>query len=236
MDYQLQPFGDNAVMVIFGEKNERSIHQHVQKLADFLQDNPFDWMTAYIPAFTNITLFYEPIKIMQENDTTDPYSVVCKDLESVLGNLQHVPQTPANTIDIPVCYGGAYGPDLEVIAKHNQLTREEVIRIHSQGDYLVYMIGFSPAFPYIGGMSDKINTPRKATPRISIPAGSVGIAGGQTGIYPLASPGGWQIIGRTPLKLFQPASEKPSLLKAGDRVRFTPISEMAYQKWGDAND
>jgi inhibitor of KinA len=123
-----------------------------------------------------------------------------------------------------VCYGGELGPDLEFVAEHNKLSAEEVIGIHSASVYLVYMIGFAPGFPYIGGMSGKIAAPRRSSPRLKIPAGSVGIAGSQTGIYPIETPGGWQLIGQTPLKLFQPESKSPSLLKAGDVIQFKPIS------------
>src|SRR5699024_4926794 len=133
-------------------------------------------------------------------------------------------------VEIPVLYGGDYGPDLDLVAHRNQLSTEEVIRIHSERDYLVYMIGFAPGFPYVGGMDERIEAPRKENPRQSIPAGSVGIAGKQTGIYPFESPGGWQIIGRTPAQLFLPESNPPTLIQPGDRLRFVPIDEAEYVK------
>ncbi|MBO1911088.1 5-oxoprolinase subunit PxpB, partial [Microvirga sp. 3-52] len=116
------------------------------------------------------------------------------------------------------------GPDLEYVAKSNNLSIEEVIQIHSENEYLVYMIGFAPGFPFLGGMDKRIATPRKETPRLTIPSGSVGIAGKQTGVYPLETPGGWQIIGRTPLDLFLPDMSPPTLLEAGDKIRFMPVS------------
>lgn len=131
-------------------------------------------------------------------------------------------------IEIPVCYGGEFGPDLEYVAAHHHLSTDEVIRIHCSSEYLIYAIGFAPGFPYMGGMSEQIATPRKSTPRLVIPAGSVGIAGKQTGIYPLATPGGWQLIGRTPLALFQPHQYPPVLLQSGSYIRFRAIDHAEY--------
>jgi inhibitor of KinA len=131
-------------------------------------------------------------------------------------------------VEIPTSYGGEFGPDLDFVASHNGLTSEEVIRIHSSQDYLVYMLGFTPGFPYLGGDLGKIATPRLGKPRMKVPAGSVGIAENQTGIYPIESPGGWRIIGRTPLKLFTPLQPPYFLLAAGDMVRFAPINQGQY--------
>jgi inhibitor of KinA len=128
------------------------------------------------------------------------------------------------TMEIPVRYGGADGPDLEEVAALNHLSAEEVIAIHSGAEYLVHFLGFSPGFPYLGGMPESIAAPRLETPRRSVPAGSVAIGGRQTGIYPTASPGGWRIIGRTPLRLFQPEADPPVLLQMGDHVRFVPVA------------
>jgi inhibitor of KinA len=130
----------------------------------------------------------------------------------------------ARLVEIDVCYGGEFGPDLEEVARLRGLSVDEVVRIHSTGDYLVYMIGFSPGFPYLGGLDSRIATPRRAAPRTLVPAGSVGIGGDQTGVYPIASPGGWQLIGRTPQQIFVVSREPPTLIQAGDRVRFRSIS------------
>src|ERR671914_867162 len=132
------------------------------------------------------------------------------------------------TVGIPVHYGGNFGPDLGFVALHNELTEQQVIEIHSQPMYLVYMIGFAPGFPYLGGMSERLASPRRESPREKIPAGSVGIAGSQTGVYPIETPGGWQLIGRTPLRLFRPDKDDPSLLRTGDRVRFHAIEPAEY--------
>jgi inhibitor of KinA len=133
-------------------------------------------------------------------------------------------------VEIPVCYGGEFGADLDFVAKHANLTPGEVIEIHSAADYLVHMIGFAPGFPYLGGMSSKIAAPRRSSPRLKVPAGSVGIAGEQTGIYPLETPGGWQLIGRTPLALFRPEQDPPTLLQPGDIVRFRPITPQQFRE------
>lgn len=141
-------------------------------------------------------------------------------------------------ITIPVCYGGELGPDLADVAALNKITTDEVINLHSSATYLVHMIGFVPGFAYLGGMPETIAAPRKATPRAAIPAGSVGIAGMQTGIYPLQTPGGWQLIGQTPVKLFDPTRPVPALLKAGDRVQFKRIGMDEFrhlQKTTDAD-
>ncbi|MDU2065933.1 MAG: 5-oxoprolinase subunit PxpB, partial [Sporomusaceae bacterium] len=132
-------------------------------------------------------------------------------------------------LHFPVCYGGEYGPDLAFVAEHHQMKEDEVIAIHTSVPYLVYMLGFTPGFPYLGGMSEKIATPRLAKPRTAIPAGSVGIAGSQTGFYPIESPGGWQLIGRTPLPVFAPESSQPFVVAAGDYLLFESVSQQEYQ-------
>jgi inhibitor of KinA len=138
------------------------------------------------------------------------------------------PLPEPRTLEIPVAYGGVYGPDLEGVAALTGHTPQEVIEIHAGAEYLVYFLGFSPGFPYLGGMPESIAVPRRETPLGRVPAGSVAIGGRQTGIYPTASPGGWRIIGRTPLRLFQPEAERPVLLEMGDRVRFVPMSQAGF--------
>ena len=137
-------------------------------------------------------------------------------------------ETRKRIFEIPVCYGGEYGPDIQNIAEHAGLSQEEVIQIHSSRDYLIYMLGFLPGFTYLGGLDERLHTPRLANPRIRIPAGSVGIGGSQTGIYPLDSPGGWQLMGMTPGKTYDPARETPILVEAGDYIRFVPVEEEEY--------
>ena len=152
---------------------------------------------------------------------------VLKNIEKSLDSIE-IPLP--KIIEIPTTYGGEYGPDIENVANQNRISVEEVIKIHSSKTYLIYMLGFTPGFPYLGGMDERIATPRLKTPRTKIAGGSVGIAGSQTGIYPIDSPGGWQLIGKTPLMLYSPHRESPILLSSGDYIKFVPINEAEYKK------
>ncbi|TYR79366.1 5-oxoprolinase subunit PxpB [Priestia megaterium] len=226
--YTIYPLGDSGLVVSFGDEIQLSVHEQVQKLTKLLEAEPFEGMIEYVPAFTTVTIYYHPW-IVGDKGKHDPYQVVKERVESLLKHDRKEVVAESRLIDIPVCYGGEYGPDLIEVAKHNSLTEQEVIHIHTSKEYLVYMIGFAPGFPYLGGMSEKIAAPRKETPRSAIPKGSVGIAGKQTGIYPIETPGGWQLIGRTPLALFTPNAASPSLLRAGDRIRFVEITQEEYE-------
>ncbi|MHB8904561.1 MAG: 5-oxoprolinase subunit PxpB, partial [Melioribacteraceae bacterium] len=151
-------------------------------------------------------------------------------IKSLLTEERSVKTPPPEVIEIPVCYDEEFAPDISIVAKHNSLTIEQVIQIHSQPEYLVYFLGFSPGFPYLGEMPKEIVTPRLLTPRLKVPAGSVAIGGDHTGIYPISSPGGWNIIGRTPLRLFSPENENPTLLKMSDRIKFVPITKKEFEQ------
>ncbi|WP_279326821.1 5-oxoprolinase subunit PxpB [Bacillus litorisediminis] len=236
MDYRLFPLGENAVMIELGDDIQLDTHHKVQMISSFLDHQSIEWMVEYIPAFTTVTIFYDPMKIIDQTNHLSPYQVVCDSISNWFTHLKMDDSIPSRVVEIPVCYGGEFGPDLEFVAKHNGLTIDEVITIHASGDYIVYMIGFAPGFPYIGGMSEKILAPRRQSPRLKIPAGTVGIAGKQTGVYPIETPGGWQLIGKTPLKLFRPQDNPPSLLKAGDKIRFIPISCSEYKELEDVNN
>lgn len=233
MEYSLHPLGDNAVIIELGEDMNIETQKKVEMISSFFDDHPPDWIIEYIPAFTTVAIFYDPVKVINIHNNgflKPPYDCVCDDLKNMLTGVKVSETVEPRVVEIPVCYGGELGPDLDYVANSNGITTEEAIEIHSNGDYLVYMIGFAPGFPYIGGMSDKIATPRRESPRLKIPAGTVGIAGKQTGVYPIETPGGWQLIGKTPLKLFQPNEASPSLLKAGDKIRFKPITYKMYQE------
>lgn len=197
-------------------ETQRKIRQWCRLLEQTELEGIIDWL----PTYTNITFYYAP-------DVWE-YDQLVRYLQHLADRLEPSAHIHVRVHEIPVCYGGEFGPDLAEVADYHGLRAEEVIEIHTAPQYLVYMIGFAPGFPYLGGMSPAIATPRLAEPRSKIPAGSVGIAGAQTGIYPLESPGGWRIIGRTPLSLFTVEREPPSLLKAGDQVRFRPISRDEY--------
>lgn len=233
MDARTFPLGDSAIVISFGDEIDLTTHRHVMRftghLAAYIERHGHPAVLEMVPAFTTVTVYYSPL---QAN-----YAQLEALLSQVLTELPDATtQPPAKVVELPVCYGGEYGPDLDNVSRHNHLSVEEVIQIHTSVDYLVYMIGFSPGFPYLGGMPEQIATPRLETPRLSVPAGSVGIAGQQTGVYPTSSPGGWQLIGRTPAVLFQPGQNPPSLLAAGDRVRFRPVTQEQYQEYQTNNE
>lgn len=241
--YKLTPFSETGIMVTFGNEIKESIHHKVASLSDYLEEHPFTGLVEYIPAFTSVTVFYNPMEVRNLNVELSAdinpimplsYQIVAQMLENILTELNPESDFQATVIEIPVCYGGEFGPDLEYVAEYHKMTPEEVIKIHTQGNYLVYMIGFAPGFPYLGGLSEKIATPRRSSPRLVIPAGSVGIAGDQTGAYPIETPGGWQLIGRTPVSLFRPQDDPPILLRSGNLVKFKPISLEEYHQIKEA--
>ena len=227
--FQLYPLGDNAVVLQFGDTISPAINETIRSYARALEEHPLDGLIEWVPGYTTLTLFYDPWLLSKEGQE-DPYQRLVNHINSFAATTRKSKSSRSRLVEIPVCYGGDAGPDLEIVARHNSISPEEVVALHSQSEYRVYMIGFAPGFPYLGGMNSRISAPRKDSPRLRIPAGSVGIAGGQTGIYPIETPGGWQLIGRTPLKLFNPAQNPPTLLQAGDRVRFILITEEEYRQ------
>jgi inhibitor of KinA len=231
---KMYPLGDSAIVVQLGSGIQQETHQKVQVLSAYLHKHPIPGMYEYVPAFTSVTIYYDMLEIasLKSNDEQkSPYEMVYSTLKQILISIDSEGKYEPETVEIPVCYGEEFGPDLEHVAKHNGLTPEEVIQLHSQGEYLTYMVGFAPGFPYLGGLSEKLATPRRDAPRLKIPAGTVGIAGMQTGVYPIETPGGWQLIGSTPISLFRPKQHPPTLIKAGNIVRFRPISRSEYDKW-----
>ncbi|MGG3642854.1 5-oxoprolinase subunit PxpB [Bacillus gobiensis] len=228
----ISSLGDSAITVRFGEEINQKVHEMVQTAARYFEDHPFKGFIECVASFTSITLFYDPWVVYKDSKQA-PFEWVKSNIEESLDKMPGSLESTARTIRIPVCYGGRFGPDLQEVAASNGLRDDEVIDIHTNGEYTVYMIGFAPGFPFLGGLDEKIAAPRRSSPRTSIPKGSVGIAGKQTGVYPISTPGGWQLIGQTPLALFRPLSEPPSLLQAGDIVKFHPISEeefLAYEE------
>ncbi len=222
------PLGDSALVIQLGEQISPEVHQRVQAAVHWLEQQTEAWLIEWVPAFTTLTLYYDPWLASNEGRLL-PYERVVQFVQAMLPHLAYSDIQDKRLIEVPVCYGGALGPDLAEVAQHTKLSEKEVIQLHSQPDYLVYMIGFAPGFPYLGGMNKALTAPRKQSPRARVPAGSVGIAGEQTGIYSIETPGGWQLIGRTPLSLFDVQRDSPSLLKAGDRFRFVPVTEAEYR-------
>lgn len=228
LPFQMYPLGDSAIVLQFGRAASPEVNQKIRAFVSVLESNPFRGMAELVPAYSTLTIYYNPW-VLSECGRHPAFSRVQELLKEMAGKTgKEEEMQRAGLVKIPVCYGGRYGPDMEEVAQKSGLSPEEVIAVHSAPEYLVYMMGFVPGFPYLGGMDARIATPRKAVPRQKIPAGSVGIAGEQTGIYSLGTPGGWQLIGRTPLKLFNPERESPALLQAGDRIRFVPVSEEEY--------
>jgi len=224
------PLGDAAIVLEFGTSISEATHRSILAAAAYLDQHTFPGFIEYVPAFTTLTVYYDPWQT-SEAGQLNPYESVAETLRRLLEQVPPaVTDAPAPVVEIPVCYGGAHGPDLQEVARHVGVTPAEVIKLHTQPTYLVYMLGFAPGFPYLGGMNQRLTTPRKTQPRALVPVGSVGIAGPQTGIYSLPTPGGWQLIGRTPQPLFTPATSPPSLLQAGQRLRFVAISEREYQQ------
>jgi len=214
--------GEKAVVIEFGNEISSDINIKVRSMMIAVQNYNWNFVDELIPTYRSLMIQYNPLLIT--------YDVLIQKLQELEKNLSKIDIPSPNVIEIPVCYGHEYGEDLLVVSEHNGIKVEDVINIHTSTNYLIYMIGFTPGFPYLGGMDEKIATPRLAKPRIKIDAGSVGIAGSQTGVYPVDSPGGWQIIGRTPVKLYDAERETPILLKTGDYIKFTSVSRDEYLK------
>jgi inhibitor of KinA len=219
---RLAPLGDRAIVVSFDDAFDEATLQQILSFSQALERAALPGVRESTPGLSTVTIYYDPLQVRLPD--------VLARLERLLDELpKHETPLPQRTIEIPVCYGGQFGPDLPFVAEHSGLKVEEVVELHVAGVYRVYMLGFVPGFPYLGGLSPRITAPRRATPRLKTPAGSVGIAGEQTGVYPLETPGGWQLIGRTPLRLFRTEQSPPSLLEPGDRVRFRAISDNEFQ-------
>lgn len=209
--------GDSALVVEFGNEISEGISHRVRAMQAVLEHEPLQGIMELVPTYRSLMVHYNPRTLNHGQVSDHLYEAISKMEDLVLPS--------PKIIEIPTLYGGDAGPDLPFVARHNGLQPEEVIHIHSGRNYLIYMLGFTPGFPYLGGMDPRIATPRLDNPRTKIAGGSVGIAGSQTGIYSIDSPGGWQIIGWTPVLLFDPGAEQPFLLKAGNYIRFIPVSE-----------
>ncbi len=214
--------GDTGVLVEYGDAISPEINIKVRTMAMAVAEEKPVGIVEVIPTYRSLLIVYDPL-----STDLQTLEVALWALES---RLDQVEILPPKIVEIPVGYGGDLGPDIEFVAQIHHLTVEDVIKIHSRVAYQIYMIGFTPGFPFLGGLPEELHTPRLETPRPLVPAGSVGIANNQTGIYPIESPGGWRLIGRTPLSLFSPWKEAPFLYCAGDMIKFVPISEEEYHR------
>lgn len=230
--WRIEPVGDSALLIGFGDRVDPAIGHRVQAFVAHLLARPLRAVRDVVPAFSTVTLHYRPEQVPGSGGT--PYErlrlQVRQRLEIDLGADTAEPRL----FEVPVWYGGEAGPDLDDVARQRKLPPEEVVRRHVASAHVVYMLGFAPGFPFIGGLDPALQMPRRTTPRTSVPPGSVAIARDQTCIYPLDTPGGWNIIGRTPLRLFDAAAEPPCLLGPGDAIRFVPIDETAYRNMASA--
>jgi inhibitor of KinA len=213
---RFQRASDQSLLIYFGDKITRQAHEDIRRLLRLLELEPIAGVRNLHPAYSSVLVNFDARKL--QHDALQGI------LKQYLARLQNIALPAPRRVEIPVCYGGDHGPDLLDVSALQKITPQQVIELHSSVTYVVYFLGFVPGFAYLGELPEALVLPRLHTPRRKVPPGSVGIAGNQTGIYPFATPGGWRLLGRTPVSMFQPDREELSLLSIGDRVRFTPIS------------
>jgi inhibitor of KinA len=215
--------GDRGLLLEFGDEISREINEKVRRMALAIHAEAIEGIIETIPTYRSLLIIYNPVILPMED--------LKERLKRMEKGLQQTPLPEPKLTRIPVVYGGNYGPDLEEVAKYLHVSPEEVVQLHCSKPYLIYMIGFMPGYPYMGELPQALVTPRLKTPRLLVPKGSVAIAQRQTGIYSMESPGGWQILGRTPVELFHPEKDPPALLQMGDFVQFYQISEKEFHDW-----
>lgn len=213
---RFQPASDQSLLVHFGQEISLETHREIVSFLKLLEAEPLDGIVNVHPAYTSVLVKFDSLKFAHEE--------VGALLTPYLARLHEVKLPEPRLREIPVCYGGEFGPDLEEVAATHKFSVEEVIRLHSSATYTAYFLGFVPGFAYLGGLPEQLATPRRPAPRKAVPAGSVAIGGNQTGVYPTATPGGWRLIGRTPIKLFDPVSAHSSFFEIGDQVCFIPTT------------
>jgi len=213
---RFQPASDQSLLIYFGQRITLNANENVRKLLQLLCSEPIEHVRNLHPAYCSLLVKFDPLNLTHAELETI--------LQGYLHRLESISLPEPRHIEIPVCYGGEFGPDLTDVASLHEMTPAQVISLHASVTYVVYFLGFVPGYPYLGELPADLATPRLPNPRKHVPAGSVAIGGNQTGIYPFATPGGWRLIGRTPVALFRPQSANLSLLSVGDRVRFVPIS------------
>ena len=220
---RLSPAGDSALLITCGQEIDRRVNARVISLAERLRLQCGAAVRDAVVGYTTLTVYFDPLEVEAQWLETQVRAVAEVDEDDRLDETGTV-------IEVPVCYEAEFGPDLHDVAAFGKCTPDEVIARHSDATYRVYMLGFIPGFAYMATVDPRIAAPRKSAPRAAVPPGSVAVAGGQTGIYPAATPGGWNIIGRTPVKPYDPERAEPFLFKPGDRVRFTPLAREAFDR------
>jgi inhibitor of KinA len=233
MEPRITALGDRALIVELTRRIGDEAPSRIHQVCSWLSDSRLPGVTELVPAATTVTVFYDPVALKEsgapKHDLAGWLSSHLTERLALLPEATTLPAAPL--IEIPVCYGGDFGPDLESIAERAKCPPEEVIALHSGAEYVVLQLGFAPGFPYLHGLPEALSFPRRETPRTRVPAGSVAIANGQSCVYPSEIPGGWHLLGRTPLRLFRPDREPPTLLQPGDRVKFRPISPVEFERW-----
>jgi len=229
------PLGDRAAVIEVAERVGEAVTARVRALFELLQAAGLPGVREVVPSFCSVTLHYDPRVlwkpgVAEHRDGRIPFELLREQVARVLERFEEAPAIAGRLLEIPVCYGGDHGEDLGTLALAHDLAPAKLVELHAAPVYFVGMLGFMPGFPYLCGLDERLVTPRRASPRPRVPAGSVAIGGEHTGIYPLESPGGWHLIGRTPISLFDPGCDPPSLLLAGDRVRFVPITPEDFER------
>ena len=218
--------GDSALLIQFEQRIGEDVNRRISATVKLLKMQQIEGIVDMIPAYASLLVQYNPLVIR--------YEEIYKRVSAIVKMDTKVESMEKKVWEIPVLYGGELGPDFSYVAEHAGISGEELIRLHREKDYLVYMLGFLPGFTYLGGLEEKLHTPRLENPRVKIPAGSVGIGGSQTGVYPVDSPGGWQLIGRTPVKMYDPEKQDPILVQAGEYIHFYPIRDAEYARISEA--
>lgn len=231
----IHPLGDRALVVELDSQISEAAVDFIRRLDERVTAAQLPGVRECVPAFCSLTVHYDPIAATAVERGALAFDVLRESIEAIVGDTEPASKVQRPAVEIPVCYGGNFGEDLVALALGRGLSADEFIAIHCAATYFVGMIGFLPGFPYLGGLDERLVTPRRATPRTEVPAGSVAIGGNQTGIYPIASPGGWHLIGRTPTRLFDLRRDPSSLLRVGDRVRFVAIAPETFAELADRN-
>jgi inhibitor of KinA len=231
-EFTISPLSDTGLIIQFGNAIDETINKKILGLFHRIKTLAMPAVKDVVPAYSSLVIHYDIAKIKADASShKTAYEIINEEIRTIIDKTSDEALIKGNTVRIPVCYADKYAPDINYISKEKKLPVDKLIRLHTARKYRVYMIGFLPGFPYMGEVDSRISIPRKTQPRTKVAGGSVGIAGMQTGIYPFDSPGGWQIIGKTPIQLFNKENENPVLVQAGDEVQFYSISEDEFANY-----